>query len=126
MCINEKRAVKSGGIETVVKVLNTHINNNSVCKWGSRALCNIVFDSKQNEVYALRNRSNTSCISDENGAKARKIGAIEIIVNVMNAHIKNFDTCISGCKAIAKMVEGNRKTLNYNHKTIKSGQLRTK
>ena len=119
MCINEKRAVKSGGIETVVKVLNTHINNNSVCKWGSRALCNIVFDSKQNEVYALRNHSNIGCISDENCAKAGKMGAIEIIVKVMNAHINNFDTCVSGCKAIASMVNGNRKTLNYNHKTIK-------
>ena len=43
MCINEKRGGELDGTETVAKVLNTHINNNSVCKWGSRALCNIIF-----------------------------------------------------------------------------------
>ena len=47
MSINEKRAGELGGIETVVKVLTIHINNNSVCKWGSKALCNMIFDCKQ-------------------------------------------------------------------------------
>ena len=114
ICFNEKRAGELGGIETVVKVLSIHINNNSVCKWGSRALWNMIFNSKQNELI-LNNLSNTGYASDENRVKAGKAGAIEIAVNVMCMRINNFDTCISGCKAIANMVNVNCKKMNYVH-----------
>ena len=57
----------------------------------------------------FNNLSNAGCALDENGTKAGKAGAIEIAVNVMCMRINNFDTCISGCKAIANMVNVNCK-----------------
>ena len=35
------KVVTAGGIETVVKAINTHIDNARVCEWGCGALLNM-------------------------------------------------------------------------------------
>ena len=40
------KAGAAGGIEVVVKAINTHINNSDVCKQGCGALWNMSFCSK--------------------------------------------------------------------------------
>ena len=42
------KAGVAGGIEVVVKAMNTHINNADVCENGCRALCNIILNGKYN------------------------------------------------------------------------------
>ena len=38
---NQVKAGEAGGIEAVVKAINTHINNSGMCENGCDALCNI-------------------------------------------------------------------------------------
>ena len=40
------KAVAVAGIETIVRVINIHINNAGVCKWGCRTLMNIPDNGK--------------------------------------------------------------------------------
>ena len=42
------KAEETGGIEAVVKVINTHIDNSDVCKCGCAALCNMVCNDGKN------------------------------------------------------------------------------
>ena len=39
------KAGAAGGIEAVVKAINTHINNADVCEWGCGALLSIITDN---------------------------------------------------------------------------------
>ena len=39
---------KTGGIEAIIKAINTHINNDDVCKNGCGALCNIAANNSKN------------------------------------------------------------------------------
>ena len=43
---NEIRAGTAGGIEAVIKVINTHIDNAGACEWGCRALWNMTANGK--------------------------------------------------------------------------------
>ena len=46
------KAGAAGAIEAVVKVINTHINNASVCEWGCVALlCMTAFNGKNYWYY---------------------------------------------------------------------------
>ena len=45
---NEVKAGAAGGIETVVKAINTHINNAGVCYRGCGALWNMTANGKSN------------------------------------------------------------------------------
>ena len=40
------KARAAGGIEAVVKAINTHIENANVCEKGCGALCNMTFNGK--------------------------------------------------------------------------------
>ena len=46
---------------------------------------------------------------DDNRIKAREAGAIEVIVNAMNEHIKNAALCENGCGALKNITRGNGK-----------------
>ena len=46
---------------------------------------------------------------DDNRIKAREAGAIEVIVNAMNAHINNGDICENGCGALMSITYKNGK-----------------
>ena len=48
-------------------------------------------------------------LSADNQIKAGQEGAIEVIVNAMNAHIKNGDVCKFGCGALKNITRGNGK-----------------
>ena len=39
------KAGTAGGIEVVVKAINTHVNNSDVCKWGCATLKNMTCDN---------------------------------------------------------------------------------
>ena len=43
------KAGAAGGIEAVVKTINTHINNAGVCEWGCGALNNMTVNGKNNK-----------------------------------------------------------------------------
>ena len=45
---NQVRAGETGGIETVVKAINIHINNVDVCKKGCGALMNMTINNGKN------------------------------------------------------------------------------
>ena len=42
--------MEEGGLELVIKVLNMHINDSDVCKYGSRALVGLL---KNNRKYSF-------------------------------------------------------------------------
>ena len=42
---NEVKTGTAGGIEVVVKAINTHINNVDVCEWGCGALMNMTLNN---------------------------------------------------------------------------------
>ena len=42
---NQVKAGAAGGINVVVKAINTHINNADVCENGCGALCNMTFNN---------------------------------------------------------------------------------
>ena len=42
---NQVKAGAAGGIETIVKAINTHINNHDVCKQGCGALSSMTKDN---------------------------------------------------------------------------------
>ena len=48
---NRVKAGAAGGIEIVVKALNTHINNADVCFHGCAALMNMIFNNGKNSCY---------------------------------------------------------------------------
>ena len=43
---NQVKVRTAGGIEVVVKAINTHIGNADVCEWGCGALKNMAGNSK--------------------------------------------------------------------------------
>lgn len=47
---NKARALACNGIETVIKVLNYHIDNINICKIGFGAFTNMIFDCMQHLV----------------------------------------------------------------------------
>ena len=49
------KAGAAGGIEAVVKAINTHINNADVCYSGCGALCNMTEDNSKNADKAKKN-----------------------------------------------------------------------
>ena len=42
------KAGTGGGIEAVMRAINTHINNAGVCEWGCGALLNMTINGKNN------------------------------------------------------------------------------
>ena len=46
---NKAKVVAAGGIEAVVKAINTHINNAGVCEQGCGALMNMTANGKNTE-----------------------------------------------------------------------------
>ena len=53
------KAGAGGGIEAVVKAINTHINNPGVCKWGCAALTMITANSKVQTKLSKANEINS-------------------------------------------------------------------
>ena len=49
-------AGEAGGIETVVKAINIHINNTSVCKWGCCALKNMTANNGKTLVNVIQHK----------------------------------------------------------------------
>ena len=47
------KAGAAGGIDAVVKAINTHINNAYVCEWGCGALNNMTFNSSKNRHFVI-------------------------------------------------------------------------
>ena len=41
---NRVKAVAAGGIDAIVRAMNTHINNADVCEYGCCALCNMAIN----------------------------------------------------------------------------------
>ena len=53
------KAGTAGGVETVVKAINTHIGNADVCYNGCGALMNIMFNGKSTEQTKMANEMNS-------------------------------------------------------------------
>ena len=55
---NQVKAGIAGGIEAVVRAINTHINNVDVCKQGCSALWNMTANDKKHWIKATNNKWN--------------------------------------------------------------------
>ena len=90
----------AGGIETVVKVINTHISNADVCDEGCYALGNLTGDNcKSNDNHNKTDKIETA----ENQVKAGTAGGIEAVAKAINTHINNSGVCEQGCGALYNM-----------------------
>ena len=98
---NQVKAGGKGGIEAVVKAINTHKDNKEVCREGCRALRNII--SKDCKKCPTTN--NTNCKTDENELRAGEAGAIEAILDVLKEHTNNLEVCKQGCDALDNMTK---------------------
>ena len=96
---NKVKAGAAGGIEAIVKAINTHICNAGVCENGCAALRNMTVNGKTSSV----NRQNE--ITDENKVKAGRVGGIEAVVKAISTHINNAGVCELGCGALGSMAE---------------------
>ena len=55
---NQVKAGAAGGIEAIVKAINTHINNAGVCKNGCWALWNMTAFNGKNKLLKTTNKQN--------------------------------------------------------------------
>ena len=78
------KAGAAGGIEAVVKVINAHIYNASICEQGCRALANMIINGKNTDNTSQN--SNKSKLKAEHQAKAVTVGGIEIFEKVKMIH----------------------------------------
>ena len=106
---NQVKAGAAGGIEAVVKAINTHINNADVCKTGCGALINMTINGKNNN----QKKKTQMKWTDENKAKASAAGGIEAVVKAINIHIYNAVVCLSGCGTLYNMTANGK----YNKTT---------
>ena len=97
---NQVKAGAAGGIEAVVKAINTHINNASVCEKGCDTLNNMTFNGKSTD---KTNKCNEMKWTAENQVKAGAAGGIDAAVKAINTHISNVDVCEQGCGALWNM-----------------------
>ena len=103
---NQVKAGAAGGIEAVVKAINTHINNADVCENGCSALCNI---TANNGKTVTNNKHINKMEIDENQVKAGITGGIEAVVKAINIHINDANVCEQGCVALMYITANNSK-----------------
>ena len=101
---NKVKAGAAGGIEAVVKAINTHINNAGVCERGCCALLNMTDNGKNTWL-----NTNKMKWTAENRVKAGAAGGIEAVVKAINTHISNAGVCEQGCGALLNMTANNGK-----------------
>ena len=107
------KAGAAGGIEAVVKAINTHINNADVCRTGCGALWDMANNSKTLiSQQALSKMKQTA----ENKVKAGETGGIEAVVKAISIHIDNADVCQQGCSTLWCMTVNNGKRTNKTKK----------
>lgn len=75
-------------------------------------------------------------IPANNQAKAGKLGAIEVILEIMKAHISNLDVCYNGCRALCNITTNGKHIqtkksyftqntiFNHSHQPKESRELR--
>ena len=80
------KAGTAGGIEAIVKAINTHIDNVDVCEWGCSALWNVT------EGSALLQK------------EACEKGSLEALLKVLKEHSDNEDLLGSCCAAIGTVL----------------------
>ena len=98
---NQARAGAANAIETMIKLINSHINNPSLCELGLIALWNMTFNSKHNHVFfAISFVVKISTTSAESQSRAVEAGGIETILKAIDTHITNSDVCEQGCGAL--------------------------
>ena len=102
------KAGAAGGIEAVVKAINTHIDNPDVCEEGCGALWGMT-EYNSNGKY-IDNTTNKMKRTDENQVKAGKIGGNEAVVKAISIHINNVGVCEHGCRALLSLTCDNGKT----------------
>ena len=102
------KAVEAGGIEVVVKAINTHINNAGVCYQGCDTLRNMTeINGKSTDKIKQANKQIKW--TAENRVKAGEAGVIETVVKVISTHINNAGMCKQGCRALLGMIKDNSK-----------------
>ena len=103
----QKKAGAAGGIEVVVKAINTHIDDVDVCYNGCGALMNMTSNNGKTLIKTQHNKQMKW--ADENRVEARTAGGIEVIVKALNTHIGNANVCEKGCAALLCMIYDNSK-----------------
>ena len=105
------KAGTAGGIEAVVKAINTHIGSVDVCRTGCATLLNMIINGKALIKQQIKSKNK---LTVENRVKAGAAGGIEAVVKAINAHINNAGVCENGCGALWNMTTNNGKTLTQN------------
>ena len=103
---NKVKAGTAGGIEAVVKAINTHINNADVCEQGCGALWNMTVNGKNTDKIQQAHQIKWT---DENRVKA---GGIEAVVKAISTHIDNVNVCKAGCGALWNITADGKNKLN--------------
>lgn len=104
--VNQASACKAGAIEVLLSTMNMHIDNETVCEHGSKALsCLIKYNGKQYQTlkYFLND------ILEANKTIASNSGAIEVVLNAMDIHIDNYIICKYVSSIISFMIRNNSK-----------------
>ena len=91
------KAGAAGGIEVVVKAINTHVDNTNVCEQGCGALMSMTNNGKNTEKTKKMNWV------DENRVKAGAAGGIEVVVKAIDTHTNGIGVCQNGCGALNNM-----------------------
>lgn len=90
--------------------MKRHIDNPDVCSNGCGTLNNIAINGKYLQtkvIYSVKPFS----IAVNNRKKAGELGAIEVVLNVMNQHANNANVCLNGLGAL------NNITVDYSKKS---------
>ena len=100
------KAGTAGGIEAVVKAINTHIGSVDVCRTGCATLLNMIINGKALIKQQIKSKNK---LTVENRVKAGAAGGIEAVVKAISTHIDNAGVCEEGCWALWNMTALNGK-----------------
>ena len=101
--INQKKAGECEAIEVILSAMKTHMNNVDVCENGCLALCIITANNGKHQPQSKDNLNeiiSTNPTTAGNQAEAGRCGAIEVILNAMDAHMNITGVCEYGCMAL--------------------------
>ena len=83
-------AIKAGGIEVIVKAINTHIDNTDMCRAGCHALKSMI-NNGTDLIKCNSLTKQTAKNQVEEGARG-----IETVVKAINVHVANANMCCAG------------------------------
>lgn len=87
--------------------MKRHIDNPDVCSNGCGTLNNIAKNGKYLQtkvIYSVKPFS----IAVNNRKKAGELGAIEVVLSVMNKHVNNANVCLNGLGALDYITEDSK------------------